>query len=415
MFFCDWLNVWQQFPPGDYPDFLGGRVISLDGQCDFSRRDVIDGDTGEISEAWAVCGSEAVDVEYATAKFGKHRGSFETTVMIRMVSGRLEVRGNPSAFGRLDNLFGVSMDDGIAIYNHILEGLGLPQFTAGEVSDIWLQNEQTFTKEYSGAHITRVDFTVNQAVGMGRVRDYNKWLLSQKIGRSSPGDEAVEKYARWNFATVYTSDSKYWINVKHYDKAEALEELTLPEYLKKLRKSAREGKIDKKEVRTLYKEAEDYLGKLAEWCAEVGVVRSEWSMRNRWFQQHKGLGFWKPSETESELLDVVTQEREKISMRAVVYQEESYESLNASEYKALNEWKKGKVLKASAGGSIPDRTFYRLRSGVLEKTGYDIAARPTVKSSVSEFRPVYFQVRPLALCDAPVWYQRPSYPLQLAA
>lgn len=413
MFFCDWLNVWQQFPTGEYPDYLGGRVISIEGQCAFDRRQVIDGDTGEIKDAWAVSGSD--DIEYSTAKFDQHRGSFETTIMIRMVNGRLEVRGNPSAYGRLDNLFGVSVDDGIAIYNMILEGLGLPQFTQGEVMDVWLQNEQTWQKEYTGAHLTRVDLTVNQAVGMGRVRDYNKWLAGQKLARSSPDDEALEKFARWDFATVYTSNSKYWINSKHYDKAEALEELTLPEYLKKLRKSAREGRIDKKEVRTLYKEAEDYLGKLAEWCAEVGVVRSEWSMRSRWFQQHKGAGWWKPCETESELLDVVTQEREKIAMRAIVYQEESFENLSPSEYRALDQWKKGKVLKASAGGTIPDPTFYRLRAAIIKKTGHDIAARPLVQDSVSEFRPVYFQVRPLALCDAPVWYQRPSYPLPLAA
>lgn len=411
--FCDWLNVWQQFNAADYPDFLGGRVVSVEGACGLSRQKVVDRETGEIGEAWALSGSD--DIEYNTAKFMQHRGSYETTLLIRMVNGRLEVRGNPSAFGRLDNLFGVGLDDGILIYNHVLEGLGLPIFTEGEVLDVWLQNEQTWQKLYTGAHVTRADYTVNQAVGMGRVRDYNRWIAQQKVSHSSPDDETLEKFARWDFATVYSSTSKYWINGKHYDKAEALEELTLPEYLRKLRKAARDGKISKSEVRTLYKEAEDYLGKLAEWCAELGVVRSEWSIRNRWFQQHQGAGWWKPGVTDSGLLEVVEKEREKIAMRAIVYQEESYESLTASEYKALDQWKKGNVLKASAGGMIPDRTFYRLRAAILEKTGHDIAARPLVTSGVNEFRPVYFHVRPLALCDAPVWYQRPFLPLQLAA
>ena len=409
MFFCDWLNVWQQFPEGDHPDFLGGRVVSIDGACDLSRRKVIDGDTGEITDAWAVCGSD--DVEYSTAKFGQHRGSFETTILIRMIGGRLEVRGNPSAYGRLDNLFGVSLDDGFAIYNQILESIGLPVFTQGEQMDVWLQNEQKWAKEYTGAHVTRADFTVNQSVGMGRVRDYNKWIAGQKLSRSSPDDDALEKFARWNFSTVYTSSSKYWINSKHYDKAEALEELTLPEYLKKLRNAVKDGKIDKQEVRRLYLEAEDYLGKLAEWCAEVGVVRSEWSIRSRWFQQHKGAGWWKPGETESELIDVVAAEKEKIAMRAIVYQAESYDNLSAAEYKALDQWKKGCDVK----GMIPKSSFYRIRSNILEKTGHDIAARPNVQSSASEFRPVYFQVRPLSVADAPIWYQRPVFPLQLAA
>lgn len=413
MFFCDWLNIWQQFPVGKYPDFLGGRVISIDGHCEFARKSVLDSHTGDITEAWAVSGSD--EVEYSTAKFGQHRGSFETTLMIRMINGRLEVRGNPSAYGRLDNLFGVSIDDAVLIYNSVLRRLGLPEFTQGEVLDVWYQNEQTYRKDYTGAHITRVDLTVNQSVGMGRVRDYNKWLAGQKFSRTSPDDDDLAKFARWDFSTVYTSNSKYWINSKHYDKSEALQELTLPQYLKKLRASSREGRIPRSEVRSLYMEAEDYLGKLAEWCAEKGIVRSEWSMRSRWFQQHLGSGWWKPIETESGLIDVVTQEREKIAMRAVVHQEESFDSLTASEYRVLDLWKKGNVLRADQGGTVSVATYYRLRTSILKKTGYDIGARPLLTESCREFRPVYFQVRPLSLSDAPVWYQKPVYPDQLAA
>lgn len=414
MLFCDWLNVCQQFEVRDWPDYNGGLVVSVEGAAGLGRDRVIDRHTGEISEAWAISGSD--DLEYSTAKFAQERGSFETSIMIRMVGGKLEVRGNPSAYGRLDNLFGVGLDDGIAIYNIILASLGLPTFTEGEeIMGAWNTSTKQYDKTYTGAQITRVDYTMNQAVGMGRVRDYNKWIAQQKLSRSSPDDEALERFACWNYSTVYSSTSKYWINTKHYDKGEALEEKTLPEYLKKLRKSAREGRIDKKEVRTLFKEAEDYLLKLAEWCAELGIVRSEWSLRNRWFKQHLGSGWWKPDLTDSELLEVVAVEREKITMRAVVYQQDNYDSLSASEYRALDQWKKGKPMKASQGGSIADSTFYRLRTAILEKTGHDIAARPLQSSGVSEFRPVYFQVRPLALCDAPVWYQRPSYPLQLAA
>lgn len=414
MFFCDWLNVWQQFPAGVYPDYIGGRVVSIDGACGLSRKRVIDMETGECAEEWAISGSD--EIEFDTAKFGHARGSFETTIMIRMVGGKLEVRGNPSAYGRLDNLFGVGVDDGIGIYNSILVSLGLPEFTQGEIRILdWDKEAQQFKQEYSGACITRVDLTVNQSVGMGRVRDYNRWLAGQKLSRSSPDDKALEKFAQWDFETVYTSNSVYWINSKHYDKSAALENLTLPEYMKKLRKAARAGTIQKSEVRTLYLEAEDYLLKLAEWCAELGIVRSEWSIRSRWFQQHVGMGFWKPNVCESELLDVATKEREKISMRAVVHQAESYDNLTGSEYKALDRWKKGEALKVNAGGSMSDTTFYRLRSSIMKKTGHDIAARPTVKASTTEYRPVYFQVRALSMAQAPVWYQRPSYQPQLMA
>ena len=413
MFFCDYLNVWQQFPAGEYPDYLGGRVVSIDGACGLSRKHVTDQDTGEISEVWAISGDDA-DIEYSTPKFGQHRGSFETTISIRMVEGKLEVRGNPSAFGRLDNLFGVSLDEGIGIYNSVLQSMGLPVFTAGVEAELWLQKEQRLVKQYTGAHITRIDLTVNQAVGSGRVRDYNRWLASQKLARSSPDDQALEKFARWDFATVYTSDSKFWINVKHYDKSAALEELTLPEYLKKLRNAVRDGTIKKSAVRALYLEAEDYLLKLAHWCAEVGIVRSEWSLRSRWFVQHPGEGYWAPGSCESSLIDTVTAEREKIAMRAIVYQVEGFENLSPIEYKTLDQWKKGEQVKLT----IPRTSFYRIRASILEKTGHDIASRPVVTISANVFRPIYFQVRPLSLADAPVWYQRPCAQqalMQLAA
>ncbi|WP_404995478.1 hypothetical protein [Cupriavidus pauculus] len=411
--FCDWLNVWQQFD-GDWPDFLGGRVLSIEGACGLARQRVIDAD-GVIGEAWGLAGGDDIEIDYDVARFAQQRGSYETNLMVRMVAGKLEVRGNPSAYGRLDNLFGVGIDDGIAIYNEVLEQLGLPTFTEGEVRTNYHAKRGDGRGgpmvTYSGAHITRVDVTQNYAVGMGNVAHYHRWLAQQKVSRSGPNDADLEKFASWNYDTVYTSTSKYWINVKHYDKGEALMQRSLPEYLKRLKAAARDGRIAKGDVRPLYQEAEDYLEKLALWCAEIGVTRGEWSMRNRWFVQHQGAGFWMPGETEGKLWDVVGAEMEKISKRAVVYQDESRDSLTLRERGALDAWRRGENLRES----LSNGTFYRLRSSILEKTGHDIAARPLVKQS-ADYRPVFFQVRALSLKDAPIWYQRPSFPeMRLAA
>lgn len=415
MVFVDWLNMSQQFPPGDYPDFLGGRVVSIEGACGLDRRGVVDPETGEIGEAWSLTGSDDMEIEFSTPKFGRHKGSYETSIMVRMVDGKLEVRGNPSAYGRLDNLFGLQLDDCVEVYNLILAELGLPEFTEGEEISRFSEATGAAVLEYSGAKITRVDYTCNQAVGMGRVRDYNKWLAGQKFSRSGPGDDDLEKFARWGFGTVYTSNSKFWINAKHYDKADALENVTLPNYLKKLKAAARTDSRLKKEVYEQYKTAEDYLMKLAEWCAELGVVRSEYSFRSRWFSQHEGLGFWKPNLTDTALFDFVEIEMKKISDRAVVYQEEDYDNLSPAEFKALSVWKKGSPMRACQGGNFPDTTFYRLRAGIIKKTGHDIAARPVVTDQQTQFRPVYFQVRPLSLQHVPAWYQRASVPLRMAA
>jgi hypothetical protein len=405
--FCDYLNVWQQFDP-TLPDYCGGKIISIEGACGFSRAAVVDVD-GVIAEQWALSG-DGYELEYDVSKFAVETGSYETRLHVRMVGGRLEVRGNPSSWGRLDNLFGVGLDDAIAIYNEILSGLGLPEFTPGEV--MLMPGKNGFVKAYTGCHVSRFDGTQNYAVGMGKVADHHRWLLAQKLYRSAPDDDAVEKYARWNYNTVYTSESKFYMNVKHYDKSAALIDRTLPEYFKKLKAAAKEGRIREGDVRPMYQEAEAYLENLACWCAELGISRGEWSIRNRYFAQHSGLGFWTPGETESAIADVIGAEMDKVKQRAVVYQETSYESLTGSEYRALAEWKKGVDLRADQG--MKSTTFYRLRAAILKKTGHDIAARPIVSAS-PELRPVYFQVRALELRDAPVWYQRPYVPERLAA
>lgn len=406
--FCDYLNVWQQFEPS-LPDHCGGKIISIEGACGLSRSAVVDAD-GVIEHQWAFSGAD-YEVEYDVSKFASQTGSYETRINIRMVGGRLEVRGNPSAWGRLDNLFGVGLDEGISIYNHILDGLGLPQFTSGKVQ--LLPGKNGFVKSYTGAHISRFDGTENYSVGTGLVRPYHKWLAGQKIYRSSPDDDALERYARWDHGTVYTSESKFYINAKHYDKADALLERSLPEYLKKLNEAAKEGRIAYSDVRPLYLEAETYLTDLACWCADVGISRGEWSLRNRYFAQHSGLGFWEPGVTESAIWDVIGKEMDKVKRRAVVYQDDSMDSLTRSEYFALAEWKKGVDLRGDQ--VLSSTTFYRVRTAILKKTGYDIAARPSASLRVIEARPVYFQVRALALRDAPIWYQRPSALYQMAA
>ena len=405
--FCDWLNVWQQFD-GDWPDFNGGRVVSVEGASALRSCAVVDRETGECSDAWAISGGE---IDYDLAKFEQHRGSYETTLMIRMIGGRLEVRGNPSSWGRLDNLFGVGLDDGVAVFNEVLSALGLPEFTEGEVRRQWMQETGTWCETYTGAHISRSDMTQNNAVGMGNVKLFNKWLAGQKLYRSSPGDDSNEKFARWDFSTVYMSESAYWLTAKSYDKGRALLEVTLPQYLKKLKAAAKAGTINKGDVQRLYKEAEDYLDGLALWCAEQGIARLEWSFKNRWFAQHPQCRYWKPGETEGAILDIVGQELDKIMKRAIVYQEDAYDALTDKEFRVLADWKRGDDLMGL--GKLSKSAFYRFRTSIREKTGLDIAARPV--SRVTEARPVFFQVRAVSMKDAPAWYQRPSVPFRLAA
>lgn len=408
--FCDYLNMWQQFD-GVHDDFFGGRVVSVEGAGKLVRMVAVD-DDGQCGELWGLSGDDC-EIEYDVAKFAQHRGSFETSLRIRFVGGKLEVSGNPSAYGRLDNLFGLGLDAAVEVYNSVLRSLGLPEFTAGDsrlVHGGYSTSTEAWAKTYTGAHITRFDGTQNYAVGMGKTAMFHRWLAQQKIYRSAPGEVEIDQFAKWNWQTVYVSTSKFYINAKFYDKGDALTEVSLPQYFKKLKAAAKDGRISEREVRQLYSEAETYLNDLACWCAELGVTRGEWSLRSRYFTQHSGLGFWTPGATEAAISEVIGAEMEKVSARAVVYQVESFDSLSASEYKALDLWKKGENVRET----MKSTTFYRLRAAVREKTGYDIAARPNV-TSLRDARPVFFQVRALTLKDSPVWYQRPSAQALLAA
>lgn len=406
--FCDWLNLWQQHDES-LPDLLGGRVVSLNGRVSFGGAICIDKVTGESGEGLAVFGDD-LEVEYSTAKFHQHRGSFETNLHVRCVGGRVQVSGNPSAFARLDNVFGLDLDDCVEVYNQVLEQLGLPLFTQGEVVKQWLQNEERLSVTYTGAHITKVDLTQNYSVGAGNVRAFNQWVASQKVYRNAPGDDRLAEFARWDFSTVYASESKYWLGLKFYDKSQAIQDVTLPQYVKRLRAARKDGRLSVRDVERLVKEATDYLELLAGWCAEVGMVRGEVSFRSRWFAQHEGAGFWKPGETQSELLEAAGEEVGKVFGRAVVHQEDAETSLSNSELGLLARWRKGEPLKEA----MPASSFYRHRSSIMKKTGLDIAARPLATAAPAA-RPVYFQARPLSCSSAPVWYRAPQRVLQLAA
>ena len=397
-FNVDWLNMVQEFPQGLYPDFYGGRVVSVQGASGLHKLPVVD-DNGELIEAWTL--SDVDEVDYNVSKFAAHKGSFETNLLIRMEHGKLEVRGNPSSYGRLDNVFGVGLDRSVELYNEILEGLGLPAFTVGDTNKIWLQNEQKFVEQYTGARITRVDFCQNMAVGMGNVRRFHEWLTRQKLYRSSAKDRDLEKFAQWDFSTVYLSMSKYWLNVKAYDKGKNIEDVLLPEYRRKLKASKNAGLITGPQLEVLYNEAEEYLSALSCWCAEVGLSRVEYSLKNRWFAQSEGVGHWQPLETEDQLLQVVEKEFEKIGGRAVVYQVNDMDNLTDREHRLLDAWKKGREVRDMVSRSA----FYRFKGSILEKTGYDIAARPVGLTSI-ESRPVYFQLQALRQADAPSWYRQ---------
>lgn len=398
--FIDWLSMWQEFR-GEDREFMSGRVVSIDGACGLHHRRVTNPETGELGNVFVFTGEAAdedIEIEFNTAKFGQHRGSFETAIQIRMANGRLEVRGNPSAYGRLDNLMGVTLDQGVAIYNGILRELGLPEFTTGSAIQYESQRDGETIEDWTGANITRCDVTENVAVGCGNVAAYHQWVAAQKVSRNAPDDSRLAQFARWDWSTVYSAESKVWATHKHYDKAKQLQEVTLPEYARKLRAAVRRRDLLSHEADALHSEAQAYLENLACWCAEQGISRSEISYRRRWMTQTK-LGRWIPGETEAAIYARAGQDMGKLWDRAIVYQVDAQERLTASEFAALQRWRQGVDVREV----MSKATFYRVRASLLKKTGHDIAARPNGVAQV-ERRPVFFKVRPVTASALPAWY-----------
>lgn len=105
-FFIDKLCVTQDHYPVD------GQVLPQVGEYRNWRTDM---KTGESSESIGKL---------------KLEGSFSSLLTICSDGFRVSVYGNPSRWQRIDNLYGLeTIDECIAVYNHILIGLGLPPFT----------------------------------------------------------------------------------------------------------------------------------------------------------------------------------------------------------------------------------------------------------------------------------------------
>jgi hypothetical protein len=152
--FIDWLRVAQRHP--DCPDWGATRRIETDL------------DTGEIH--WQTVKGESV------------RGSWDTALYVRSSGGEVSVSGNPSKWGRLDNLVGLAtLDECLDVFNAVLRSLGLPAFSLRcLVSTI---GDQGGERIRVGPVISQVHVTRNLICGHGGDRPFLDWLSAQSFGR----------------------------------------------------------------------------------------------------------------------------------------------------------------------------------------------------------------------------------------
>lgn len=198
-------------------------------------------------------------------------GSYCTTFRIHVCGRRITVDGNPSRINRLDNVFGIdSLDGCFRVINALLAEYGLPPMTRCTS----IQRLQDGSALANGAVFQRLDLTSNFYVGQGNERAYMRAISSQRYRNSiaylyPDGNTCVwtpkggEKAGR----LVYPGN---------YAKAAELNAHLLP----KVKRSYGE---DSDEFR--------YVRDLRDWCASVGMVRSEIKCRSE-FLKRECLQFW---------------------------------------------------------------------------------------------------------------------------
>ncbi|MDO3419562.1 hypothetical protein QWI30_11300 [Citrobacter freundii] len=129
----------------------------------------------------------------------QHKGSFCDVVSISIRGSLLKVSGNPSRWGRLDNLFGLpTLDSCVSVFNTILAEIGLPQFTkCKRLMPGQAKENEKAPLVADGAIIKEVHITSNRAAGKGNEDDYISGLSTQPYRNSVPRLHSNGKSVDW--------------------------------------------------------------------------------------------------------------------------------------------------------------------------------------------------------------------------
>lgn len=311
-----------------------------------------------------------------------HEGSFSTAVSIRAYNGLVEWSGNPSRWGRRDNVFGYqSLRDCLdRVINPHLVSLGLPPFfmDLGDFNQRRLSREGASVRlADTAAVLTRVDICRNVSAGSPvAMRAYLR-AASAAVYRNKGPSSQHEGSVAWGNAR----NSR----LKFYDKGSELRAHT--------RKILGDDGADLR----------DYRNKLADWCYNNGVIRqeitfgrqalrsaglrtlSEWS-DDRAFElfvervESMNVGCTAPlTETLTQFIQAGYTERQAATLSGIV-----------------SRWYMGECVTAGQSRA----TFYRYKTAIKRVLGIDISGRPDIAVLTARVQSVV-----LSPVSPPAWYQ----------
>lgn len=366
--FFDWLSIEQDF----------GYQLPILSDVAYQRIHLESGEASALSQPTF-----------------QHRGSFCDVVSISIRGSVLRMSGNPSRWGRLDNLFGLpTVDSCVIVFNQILSDLQLPLFTKCTklMFNQSKENEKAIILS-DGALIKELHITSNKSVGEGNEDDYISGLSTQPYRNSVPRLHSNGKSVDWlskkgNVNLIYPTV---------YNKAHEIELHTLVKIKNKFTENSKEY---------------SYITDVIKYCRCNGIVRFEQKLKSR-FLQKQSLGYWGLSDYSvlNKLhLDFLALD-EKLSVNAMDFETisehlvssgvvETTRAANTTAMYAI-QWFHGHVFDFN-------KKQVQTHRARLRKIGIDIAQ----KCNVSKFSPVVVkQSREIKVADCiiPSWYIKPSH------
>lgn len=379
--FFDWLTIEQDF---------GFQLPLLDGPA-YARL--------VIEEGEVVHGAHEL-----SAPAFSHKGSHCDSVLIKVSGSRIRMSGNPSRWGRVENLWGYrSIDQMVAVYNDILRDIygnsdEIPQFTKC-TKLLYAQGTACEVIGADGAIIRELHITENITVGAGNERDYISGLSTLRYRNSIPRLHTDGNSVDWlskqgNAALIYPTV---------YNKAYEMQLHSL-------------GKI----VRAFGEQSEEalYLQKVIDYCIAVGLVRFELKLKNRYLQRNNmsywGMSDYSPLESLmnefiniDQKLSVTAMDFETISERLVTSGiVDTTRAANTTAMYAL-QWMHGQNFDLA-------KAQVKVHRARLRKIGIDIAT----KCNVSKFSPIFVTARREVksnIATSPSWYAMPQIQLRAVA
>jgi hypothetical protein len=115
----------------------------------------------------------------------RHEGSWQSSLRVTCDGVNVTVEGNPSRFGRMDNLFGFTdIREAVEVFQGVLREYGLPEFDFNVKNiDLWAHDNKRVFRFY-GATFHRVDLCSNHISGsMENARQFLVYLSGLPASR----------------------------------------------------------------------------------------------------------------------------------------------------------------------------------------------------------------------------------------